>query len=114
MEPERESLDEMLERVTFENPDPRIQRLKKIWEEARAEAETLLERATEDEFRRRKDRYEIELDDDPDGRALRETNLVRELFREERDQRLAGIWADVTRRVAEVLRELKDDGPDDE
>ena len=36
--PARETLEELLERVTFENSDPRIQRLKAIWAEAKAEA----------------------------------------------------------------------------
>ena len=100
-----ESLDDLLEGVVFADTDPRIQRLKAIWEEAKAEAEGLLEKASEEEYAQRKERYEIEQDPDPDGRALRETNLVRHLLREEGDKRLQTIWDDITRRVDELLRE---------
>ena len=105
--PARETLEELLERVTFENPDPRIQRLKQIWADARAEAALLFQTADDETLAACREHHAICQTPDAEQVAQAETALLRQKLIEEREQRLMAIWTDICRRVNAVLEELK-------
>lgn len=103
-----ETLEELLERVTFDNPDPRIKRLKEIWTAAKAEAAALFQRAADETLAECREYYAICQTPNGEQVAQAETALLRQKLIEEREQRLAEIWNDICRRVNLVLEEPKD------
>lgn len=96
-----ESMEQLLERVTFE--DPATHRLRDQWEETRREVQALFEKGCTEEYERRLDYYRICGEPDAVERARREAALIRPMLAEEREQRLALVWADILRRVQAVL-----------
>jgi hypothetical protein len=106
-QPDRETPEEMIERVIFMDPDPRVQEQKAEWAAAK---------------RREKDEYEWECRLEHMGRLLYhallrtpdaedvargEASACRILFMEERDRKLAAIWAEVLQKVNAVLAEKR-------
>lgn len=98
-----ETLEQLLDRVVFENPDPRVQRLKAIWENAKREAEDLFERASAEQYEDRLDCYRTCGESNAEELAQRDAGLLRLLLREEKEKRLTAIWTDILRRVEAVL-----------
>lgn len=96
-----ESLEQLIERVTF--ADPVTHPLRERWEATRREVQALFETAFAEEYERRLDYYRTCGENDADERARREAALIRPLLAEEREQRLALVWAEILRRVRAVL-----------
>ena len=96
-----ETLEQMLEGVIF--ADPVTHRIRGEWEETNREVQALFETACTEEYERRLDYYRTCAEPDADERAMREASLIRPLLAEEREQRLALVWARVLQRVEAVL-----------
>lgn len=96
-----ESLEQLLERVTF--ADPATHPIRDRWEETKREVQTLFDKACAEEYERRFDYYRACGEPDAAERAEREATLIRPLLAEERERRLALAWAEIQRRVAAVL-----------
>jgi len=107
-------LEQLLERVTFE--DPATHPLRDRWEETKREVQVLFEKACTEEYERRLDYYRTCGESDAEERAKREATLIRPMLTEEREQRLAVVWAEIQRRVAAVLADkaaAEDSGSDE-
>jgi hypothetical protein len=103
-----ETLEQLLERVVFE--DPATHSLRDRWEEAkRAEQETF-DRICRAEYDHRLEYHRVLGTPDPEAAARREAALSAILFREELDRRLAGRWADILREVDAILESKKNPG----
>ena len=102
-------LDQLLEGVLFADPDPRVQRLKGIWDEARNEAFTLFDRAKAEQLEEQIRYHHICQNPDGESVAKAEASALTQLLIEERDQRLDTIWKDITRRVNAVLEDLREE-----
>jgi hypothetical protein len=103
------TLEKLLEDTIFADPDPRIQRLRGIWEEAKREAKDLLAKACEENYRTRLDYHRTCGELHPETLAKADAGVLKQLALEDYDRRLASIWEDVYRRVSEVLEENKGD-----
>lgn len=96
-----EQLAAEIERITF--ADPVTHRLRDQWEETKREVRALFDKACTEEYERRLDYYRTCGEPDAQERAKREAALIRPMLAEEREQRLAMVWADILRRVRVVL-----------
>lgn len=96
-----ESLEQLLERVLFE--DPATHRLRDEWEQTKRTEQEVFDRVCHEEYECRLEYHRICQSPDPEGTAQHEANLCRILFKEELDTRLAERWADIMRRVRAVL-----------
>ncbi len=108
-----EDLESILERLIFENPDPRIQRLKGIWEDAKREAKELLDAACEENYQTRLEYHRTCRELPPEVLARADASVLRQLCMEEYDERLATIWRDITARVSRVLEDVAGSGDGD-
>jgi hypothetical protein len=98
-----ETLEQLLERVTFS--DPATHRLRDEWEEAKRTEQAVFERVCHEEYESRLEYHQICQTPDAEVAARREVNLLRPLLREELDGRLMVIWQDIMRRVRAVLED---------
>jgi hypothetical protein len=96
-----ETLEQLLERVIFE--DPATHRLRDEWEESKRTEQEVFDRVCREEYERRVEYHQICQTPDPEETARRETNLCTILFQEELDGRLMVLWQDIMRRVRAVL-----------
>src|SRR5205814_8827371 len=92
--PTGESLEQLLERVAFADPDPRVQRLKHLWEQMRDETRALFERASKQRSAERLEYHRICGTPNAEDVARAEAGALRQLLIEEREQRLTTAWAD--------------------
>lgn len=104
---ESQTLEELLEETTFADPDPRIQHLKRDWDEAKAKAAAVL-KLNADEQLAECLRYHVACGTpDAEDVAGAEAGALRQLLIEARDARLAAIWADTLAQVRAVMEEKK-------
>lgn len=96
-----ETLEQVLERAIF--MDPVTHRIRDEWEETKREVQALFITACAEEYERRLNFYHTCGESDAQERARRETALIRPLLAEEREQRLALVWARILQRVQAVL-----------
>ncbi len=96
-----ETLEQLLERVLFE--DPATHRLRDEWEEAKRTERAVFDRVCREEYEHRLEVHQICQTPDPEAVARRETHLCTILFQEELDGRLSIIWTDIMRRLKAVL-----------
>jgi hypothetical protein len=96
-----ETLEDLLERVTFE--DPATHRIREEWEETKREVQALFEHACTEQYQLRLDFHRTCGDPDAEELARREAALIRPMLAEEREQRLALVWSQILRRVEAVL-----------
>src|SRR5262245_57222475 len=102
-----ESLEQLIESAVFF--DPATAKIKADWEKTKQTEQEVFDRVCREEYERRLDYHRVCKTPDPEGTARGETNLCKQLFREELDQRLAVRWADVLRRVRAVLENMQDE-----
>lgn len=98
-----ETLEQLLERVLFE--DPATHGLRDDWERTKAEEQAAFERVCEEQYEQRLEYHRICRIPNPEAEARREATLLRPMLREELDARLAERWAIVLRRLRAVLEE---------
>ncbi|HYH68661.1 MAG TPA: hypothetical protein VD866_28470 [Urbifossiella sp.] len=96
-----ETLTQMLEGTIF--ADPVTHRIRGEWEETKREVQALFDKACTEEYERRLGYYRTCAEPDAEARARRAAALIRPLLAEEREQRLALVWARVLQRVEAVL-----------
>ena len=108
-----ETLDDLLDHVVFADPDPRIQRMKGVWEEAKSKAKELHTLADRTNYESRLDYYRICHTTNPEECARSDASLLRIMLDEECEARMATIWKDITRRVSAILEDLKDERESD-
>lgn len=96
-----ETLEQLLERVIFE--DPATHALRDEWVRTKAEEQAVFERVCREEYEGRKMYHEICKTPDPEVVARHEANLLRPMLKEELDARLAERWEIIRRKVAAVL-----------
>jgi hypothetical protein len=101
----RETLEEMLEQALF--ADPVTHRLRDEWRATKAEVQALFEKACQQQYEELLDYHRICAAPDPEEAARAEASALRILLIEERDRRLAAIWADILRRLEAVLTEKR-------
>lgn len=106
-QPTGPTLEQLLEETIFADPDPRVQQLRRDWEEAQSKAAALF-RLNSDEQLAECQRYHIARET-PDAEvvALAEAGALRQLLIEERDTRLAAVWGTTLAQVKAVLEERK-------
>ena len=103
-----ETLEQLLERVLFE--DPATHRLRDEWEDVKRTERAVFDRVCREEYERRLEYHQICQTPDPEAVARRETHLCTILFQEELDGRLSILWADITRRLQAVLASKEAEG----
>jgi len=108
-QPVKETIEQIVERVTFSDPDPRIQHLKGIWEDAKAQERHVFNQICRQEYIQRLECHRVLGTPNPEEVAKREADLCALLFREEMEARLDERWAAMQRRVAAVLEEKRED-----
>ena len=96
-----DQLVDEIERITF--ADPVTHPLREQWEETKREVQALFEAACAEEYERRLNEYRACGTPDAEERARREADLIRPMLEEERERRLALVWAEVLRQVKAVL-----------
>jgi hypothetical protein len=96
-----ETLEQLLERVTF--ADPATHRLRDEWEEAKRTEQAVFDRVCQEEYEYRLEYHQICQTPQPEEAARREVALLRPLLREELEGRLFALWTDIVRRVNVVL-----------
>lgn len=99
------TIEQLLELTVFADPDPRIQRLRQLWEGHKAEAADLFAKADRENYEHCLRHPETCGAAQPEVLARAEASALRQLLVEEREQRLKGIWEDILARVNEVLAE---------
>ena len=108
-----ETLEQLLERVIFE--DPATHPLRDEWAETKRTEQEVFDRVCREEYEYRLEYHQICQTPDPEGTARHEANLCRILFREELDERLAVRWARIISRVRAALADkavVADEAPD--
>lgn len=105
-----ETLEQMLERVVFE--DPATHRIRMEWEETKREVHALFEKACTEQYEIRLDYHRTCGEPDAEEQALREAALIRPMLAEEREHRLALVWAEILRRVEAVVADKAADAGD--
>ncbi len=96
-----ETLEEMLERVIF--ADPVTHRLRDEWEATKREVQQLFEKACREQYEEQLESHQICRAPNAEEQARAKASALRIFLIEERDRRLASIWADILRRVEAVL-----------
>lgn len=99
------TIEQLLEQTVFADPDPRVQRLRQLWEGHKAEAADLFARADRENYEHCLRYHEACGAAQPEVLARAEASALRQLLVEERERRLQGIWEDTLARVNEVLTE---------
>ena len=103
--PESQTLEELLEATIFADQEPRVQQLKRDWEGAKAKAAAVLRLNSEEELAECQRYHAARETPDAEAVALAEAAALRQLLIEERDARLAAVWADTLAQVCVVLEE---------
>lgn len=85
------TIEQLLEQTVFADPDPRVQRLRQLWEGHKAEAADLFARADRENYEHRLRYHETCGAAEPEVLARAEASALRQLLVEEREQRLKGI-----------------------
>lgn len=99
------TIGQILEQVVFSDPDPRVQQLRRQWEEVQREVQALFETACRDQHAYRLRYHRGCGTPDAATQALRDLALIRPMLAEEREQRLSLLWQDIYRKVGRVLAE---------
>jgi hypothetical protein len=98
-----ETLEQVLERVIFE--DPATHGLRDEWEQTKQQEQEVYDRVCREEYERRLECHRICQTPNPERIARQEIDLCTILFREELEGRLAVRWSDILRRVQAVLED---------
>ncbi len=107
------SLVELLEEVTFSDPDPRIQNLKERWAEWQRLEQEAFERVCKERYDYALNFHQICRTPNPEDVAREEVRLCRPMWEEELNARLTQLWQEITRRVNAVLEDIKDESTED-
>ncbi len=107
-----ETLEELLEGVIF--ADPGTHRLREEWEATKREVQELFVKASREQYEERLDHHQTCQAPNAEELARAEASALRILLIEERDRRLAQIWATILRRVETVLAEKNAEKDDSE
>ena len=105
--PESQTLEQLLEETIFADQDPRVQRLKSDWEQAKAKAAAVLQWNYNEQLAECRRCHVARDTPDAESVALAEAGALRQLLIEERDARLATIWSATLAQVRVVLEENK-------
>ena len=101
------TLEQLLEDAVFADPDPRIQRLKALWEETKAEAARLFQAGCDEYLRQCREYHAAQQTPDGEEVARAEASALRQLLIEQREARLTAIWNETLTQVNAVLAEKK-------
>lgn len=107
------TLDELLEQTVFAGDDPRIVRLKGLWEDAKREAKDLFEKADQENYEHCLNYHRTCGTPDAEERARAEASALRQLLFEEQEERLGVIWADILGRVQRVMEDRAEERLDE-
>lgn len=102
-----QTLEQLLEDSIFADPDPRVQQVRRDWEEVKAKAEQVF-RWNDDENLAECLRHHFACGTpDAEAVALAESAVLRQLLIEARDTRLAAIWNESLTQVRAIMEENK-------
>jgi hypothetical protein len=106
-----EPLEQVLERVVF--VDPQTHRIREEWEATKRDVQALFERACTDQYELRLDYHRACGEPNAEELARRDAALIRPMLAEEREHRLALVWAEVLRRAQAVIADKSDAAAED-
>jgi hypothetical protein len=106
-----EPLEQVLERVVF--ADPLTHRIREEWEETKREVQALFERDCTEQYELRLNYHRACGEPNAVELSRQEAALIRPMRAEEREHRLALVWAEILRRAQALMAENADVAAED-
>lgn len=100
-------IETLLEDALFADPDPRVQRLRRMWEDSKRETQALFEKCDRENYEGCLDYHRTCGNPDAESAAKGEAWALRQLLIEEREERLGVMFSDVQMRLCRVLEDIE-------